>query len=146
MASVNPYLTFDGTCEAAFDFYKAAFGGEFLTVARFGDMPEMSGPDDRNRIMHVALPIGKGTILMGSDSAEQMGPVTAGNQFSVAIQADSEAEADKLFNSLSAGGTPFMPMAKAPWNAYFGMFADKFGIQWLINYEYSSVSVTGFSD
>jgi len=135
MASVNPYLTFGGTCEAAFDFYKAAFGGEFQTQARFGDMPEMCGPGDKDKIMHVALPIGN-TVLMGSDSPDSMGPVTAGNQYTVSIQATSEAEADKLYNSLSAGGNPIMAMAKVPWNAYFGMFTDKFGIQWLINYDY----------
>jgi len=137
MAAVNPYLTFGGTCEAAFDFYKAAFGGEFQTLARFGEMPDMCGPGDKDKIMHVALPIGSSSILMGSDAPDSMGPVTAGNQYSVSIQATSEAEADKLFNALSAGGNPVMPMAKAPWNAYFGMFSDKFGIQWLINYDYA---------
>jgi PhnB protein len=137
MAAVNPYLSFDGTCEAAFDFYKAAFGGEFLTVSRFGDMgPEQCGPADKDKIMHVALPIGKDTVLMGSDMPENM-PVTAGNQFSVAIKADSEAEADQLFNALSAGGHVIMPMDKAPWGAYFGMFADKYGISWMINFDYA---------
>ncbi|HEY9258137.1 VOC family protein [Chitinophaga sp.] len=145
MAAVNPYLTFDGTCEVAFNLYKKAFGGEFLMISRFGDMPagdgspEQCGPADKDKIMHVALPIGKNTILMGSDGPGNI-PITAGNQFSVAIQADSEAEADHLFNSLSAGGQVFMPMGKAPWGAYFGMFADQFGIQWLINFDYAQQS------
>lgn len=138
MAAVNPYLTFGNNCETAFNHYKAAFGGEFLTLVRFGEgAPDQSAPAEKDKIMHVALPIGKNTILMGSDSMESMGPIAAGNQFSVAIQADSEAEADHLFNSLSAGGQVHMPMGKAPWGSYFGMFADQFGIQWLINFDYA---------
>ena len=141
MAAVNPYLTFGSSCEAAFNFYKKAFGGEFLTLSRFGDAgPDQCAPAEKDKIMHVALPIGKNTILMGSDSPESMHPITAGNQFSVAIQADSEAEADHLFNSLSDGGQVFMPMGKAPWGSYFGMFGDQFGIQWLINFDYASQS------
>lgn len=141
MAAVNPYLTFGSSCEAAFNFYKKAFGGEFLTLSRFDEAgQDQYAPAEKDKIMHVALPIGKNTILMGSDSPDSMHPITAGNQFSVAIQADSEAEADHLFNSLSDGGQVFMPMAKAPWGAYFGMFADQFGIQWLINFDYASQS------
>jgi PhnB protein len=141
MAAVNPYLTFSNSCEAAFNHYKKAFGGEFVNLTRFGDgAAEQSDPAEKDKIMHVALPIGKDTILMGSDSPDSMGPITPGNQFSVAIQADSEAEADHLFNSLSAGGQVFMPMGKAPWGAYFGMFADQFGIQWLINFDYAPQS------
>lgn len=140
MAAVNPYLTFDGTCEVAFNLYKKAFGGEFQNFTRFGDGdPEQCGPAGKDKIMHVALPIGKNTILMGSDGPGNI-PITAGNQFSVAIQANSEAEADHLFNSLSTGGQVFMPMGKAPWGAYFGMFADQFGIQWLINFDYAPQS------
>jgi PhnB protein len=140
MAAVNPYLTFDGTCEVAFNLYKKAFGGEFVNFTRFGDSdPEQCGPAAKDKIMHVALPIGKNTILMGSDGPGNI-PITAGNQFSVAIQAGSEAEADQLFNSLSDGGQVFMPMGKAPWGAYFGMFADQFGIQWLINFDYAPQS------
>ena len=138
MAAVNPYLTFGSSCEAAFNFYKKAFGGEFLVISRFGDGdPSQTNPAEKDKIMHVSLPIGKNTILMGSDTMDSMPPVTAGNQFSVAIAADSEAEADHLFNSLSAGGQVHMPMGKAPWGAYFGMFADQFGIQWLINFDYA---------
>ncbi|MBO9731311.1 MAG: VOC family protein [Chitinophaga sp.] len=136
MAAVNPYLNFDGTCEEAFNLYKSAFGGEFVNFTRFGDSgPEACEDGEKDKIMHVSLPIGKNTILMGSDTPHTM-PVVKGNQLHVAIQADSEQEADHLFASLSAGGQVYMPMGKAPWGAYFGMFVDKFGIQWMINFDY----------
>lgn len=139
MAAVNPYLHFSGTCKEAFNFYKSAFGGEFLTISTYGEggIPHLSGEKEKDKIMHVALPVGKNTFLMGSDSPDEMGPRSKGDNFSVAIQADSEAEADKLFKGLSAGGDVTMPMGKAPWGAYFGMFTDKFGVQWMINYDYN---------
>jgi PhnB protein len=134
MAAVIPYLTFDGNCDEAFEFYRSVFGGEFMSKMRFDSMD--SGlpvqESDKNRIMHVSLPIGQ-TVLMGSDSHSGMGSLKAGNNFSVTIAAESEAESDKLFAGLSSGGTVTMPMAKVFWGAYFGMFTDKFGIQWMIN-------------
>jgi PhnB protein len=137
MAAVNPYLTFNGQCEAAFNFYKSAFGGEFLMLSRFSEIPpEMPVPEeDKNKVMHVALPIGKGSILMGSDTSSQMGGVEAGTNYSIAIAAESEAEARKLFDSLSAGGKVTMPLEQAFWGALFGMFTDKFGINWMINFD-----------
>jgi len=139
MASVNPYLTFDGQCDEAFELYKSVFGGDFRGKFRFKDMDSGMpvAENDVNRIMHVSLPIGNGSVLMGSDSHTSMGPLTAGNNYSVSIQADSEAEADRLFNGLSAGGRVMMPMGKVFWGAYFGMFTDKFGIQWLVNHDYN---------
>ena len=139
MASVNPYLTFNGNCEEAFNFYKSVFGGEFPYLGRFKEMPPMEGkpvpPAEGEKIMHVSLPIG-GSILMGSDSSEAFGSATViGNNFSISINADSQAEADKLFNGLSAGGKVTMPMNKTFWGAYFGMFTDKFGINWMVNYD-----------
>jgi PhnB protein len=136
MATVNPYLIFSKECEEAFNFYKAAFGGEFSGVMRFKDMPGPYSEAEGNKIMHMALPIGD-TILMGSDNAEAMGSISQGNNFSVSIQAASDEEADKIYNSLSAGGKITMKLGKAPWNAYFGMFIDKFGIHWLINHDYT---------
>jgi PhnB protein len=135
MAAVNPYLTFAGDCEEAFNFYKSVFGGEFLNISRFGDTPDAFKPaeNEANMIMHVSLPIGKDTFLMGSDSPSQMGPVTKGNNSSIAIQADTKDEATRLFNGLSAGGQVTMPLADAFWGAYFGMFTDKFGIHWMVN-------------
>ena len=140
MATVNPYLNFNGNTEEAFNFYKSVFGGEFITVQRFKDTPEADkiAEADRDKIMHIALPIGKGTILMATDALESMGhPLTVGNNFYMSVNANSEKEADKLFKSLSAGGRVTIPIEKAFWGAYFGMFTDKFGIQWMINYDYN---------
>jgi len=140
MKAVNPYLNFNGNTEEAFNFYKSVFGGEFITLQRFKDTPEagkVSGKDSE-KIMHVALPIGKGNILMATDTLEGgMGyPLTAGNNITLSIDAESEDEANKLFKGLSAGGKATLPMSKTFWNAYFGMLTDKFGIQWMINHDY----------
>src|SRR5689334_7063949 len=137
MKTVNPYLNFPGTTEEAFSFYKSVFGGEFTALQRFKDTPEGSraSADDANKIMHISLPIGKNNVLMATDAAESMGhSVTQGNNFHLTLEADSEAEANKLFSGLSAGGKVTMPMANTFWGAYFGMATDKFGVQWMINY------------
>lgn len=139
MASINPYLLFNGNCEAAFLFYKSVFGGEFPYIGKFKDMPvdENCPPptaEDADRIMHVSLPIGN-TILMGSDSNSQSGDVAIGANVSISINTESREEADKLFNGLSADGNPFMPMSNTFWGAYFGMFVDKFGIHWMVNFD-----------
>ena len=140
MASINPYLIFNGNCEAAFLFYQSVFGGEFPYMGKFKDMPADDNcpppsTADADRIMHVSLPIGEDTILMGSDSTGQSGDVIIGTNISISINTESTAEADKLFNGLSAGGTVIMPMNKTFWGAYFGMFTDKFGIGWMINFD-----------
>ena len=140
MATVNPYLNFNGNTEEAFKFYKSVFGGEFITIQRFKDTPEADNiPEaDRDKIMHIALPVGDGTILMATDALESMGhPLTVGNNFYMSVNAVSEKEADKLFAALSAGGRITIPLEKAFWGAYFGIFTDKFGIQWMINYDYN---------
>ena len=138
MATINPYLNFNGNTEEAFTFYKSVFGGEFSSVIRFKDMPAAGPvpPQDANKLMHIALPIGKGNILMATDALESMGQkLAAGDNFSLAMSADSPAEADKLFNGLSAGGKVEMPMGDAPWGSYFGMAKDKFGIRWMVSYD-----------
>ena len=140
MATVNPYFTFNGTCEEAFNLYKSVFGGEFNRIARFKDMPPMPGapelPDNlKERIMHVSLPISKETILMGSDANPAMGSVTTGQHLSISVNTDSKEEADKIFKSLSVGGKVTMPIGDMFWGAYFGMLIDKFNIIWLINYD-----------
>jgi PhnB protein len=139
MAAVNPILAFDSNCEEAFNFYKSVFGGEFSQISRFKDVPsEHQMPEDEGeKIMHVSLPIGQGTVLMGSDTPAVMGPITTGNNFSVALIPESEEEAARLFNRLSAGGQVIMPLEKAFWGAYFGMLIDKFGVQWMVNYDYN---------
>jgi len=140
MTTVNAYLTFEDQCEAAFNFYRSVFGGEFPYVGRYKEMPsETPLPEkDGEKIMHMSLPIGEGTILMGSDSAGEWGGKTiTGNNISLSVNADSQAEADRIFNGLSAGGTVTLPLNKTFWGAYFGMFTDKFGIYWMVNYDFN---------
>lgn len=137
--TVNPYLTFNGNCEEAFNFYKSVFGGKFDYIGRFKDMPPTDGksisPSEGNKIMHVSLPISKETFLMGSDSSAEYGQATVmGNNFSISINAKSQKEADRLYNALSAGGQATMPMSKTFWGSYFGMLTDKFSIQWMISF------------
>ena len=140
MTTINAYLTFKGNCEEAFLFYKSAFGGEFLTISKFKDMP----PDpkypiseaDKEKLMHVSLPISKETVLMGSDTGgEWSAGFKQGNNFSISINAKSKEEADRLFNELSQGGKIAMPMNKTFWDSYFGMFTDKFGVQWMVSFD-----------
>lgn len=137
MATINPYLNFMGNTEEAFNFYKTVFGGEFKMLQRFKDTPEAGRvpADEQDKIMHVALPVG-GNMLMGTDALESMGhTVTAGSNMSVSIDTESEAEASRLFNGLSAGGQVSVPLSKMFWGAYFGMLTDKFGIPWMVNYD-----------
>ncbi|PXV66753.1 PhnB protein [Dysgonomonas alginatilytica] len=138
--AIQPYLTFNGYCEEAFNFYKSVFGGDFVHISRFGEMPPQEGisfPESfANKIMHVALPVNGQFMLFGSDNMEGGcgGPdLVVGNNISLSIQIDTKEEGDKIFAGLSAGGTVTMPMEVTFWNAYFGMFTDKFGINWMIN-------------
>lgn len=138
MTSVNTYLTFNGNCEEAFNFYKSAFGGEFPYIGRYKDMPPQEGktvsPEDGEKIMHVSLQIGN-TVLMGSDTGgEWASYYKEGNNFSISINTDSKNEADRLFSTLSAGGSVTMPMNSTFWGDYFGMFTDKFGINWMVSF------------
>jgi PhnB protein len=138
--SINPYLTFPGNCEDAFNFYKSVFGGKFQYVGRFNEMPTEDGkpmPEaEANKIMHISLPISGDSILMGSDSSDAFGHITTvGNNFSISILAESTAKADKLFNGLAASGNAIMPMSKTFWGSYFGMLVDKFGIQWMVSFD-----------
>ena len=140
MATINLYLNFQGNTEEAFNFYKSVFGGEFTSLQRFKDTPEAGKipASEQEKIMHIALPIGKGNVLMATDALESMGhKVIAGNNFSISIQAESKEEAERLYNGLSAGGKIEMPLQDMFWGAYFGMFTDKFGIRWMVNYAYN---------
>ena len=140
MTTVNIYLNFNGNCEEAFNFYRSVFGGEFPFLGRYKDMPpgedgKKCAPEVENRIMHVSLPISKETMLMGSDTGgEWAANFSQGNNFSISITTDSKAEADRLFNSLSAGGKVIMPMNKTFWGDYFGVFTDKFSINWMVSF------------
>lgn len=143
MAQINPYLTFKGNCEEAFNFYKSVFGGEFPYMGRYKDTPPSPeyqvSEAEQEKIMHVSLPISKETVLMGSDVMDSYSHATTmGNNISISINADSEEEANRIFNGLSAGGTVTMPLAKTFWAALFGMFTDKFGINWMVNYDEKS--------
>ena len=138
MALINPHINFNGNAEEAFTFYRSVFGGEFARVVRF---KEMSNPEypvaekEANKIMHIALPIGK-NVLMGNDVPEILGKVNEKeNRSKISISAQSKEEADQLFNGLSAGGEIEMPMEDSPWGSYFGMFRDKYGIEWMIDYD-----------
>lgn len=140
MATVNAYLNFDGQCEEAFNFYKSVFGGDFPMVSKFGDMPPQEGmppmsEDVKNRVMHITLPISAETILMGSDTMPGLHDHKVGNNISLSINTESRAEAEKIFNGLSAGGTVTMRLEDTFWGAYFGMWTDKFGIHWMVNYD-----------
>lgn len=138
MAKLNPYLNFDGKAEEAFNFYKSVFGGAFLgAINRVGSVPgtENLSDDEKNRVIHIALPIGKDDRLMGADIIPSMGhKLVAGNNNYISIFPDSRGEADKLFNGLSAGGAVEMPLQDQFWGDYFGSFVDKFGVHWMINY------------
>jgi PhnB protein len=148
MITINPYLNFKGNTEEAFNFYKSVFGGEFLALMRFGDTPgcENMPEADKEKIMHVALPLGKNNILMATDVLEGTGADCVGNDFkvgnniSLSLSPESEEEADKLFAALSEGGQVVMPMEKASWGDYFGMLTDKYGIQWMVNYAIEGAS------
>ncbi|MGJ5642601.1 VOC family protein [Formosa sp. S-31] len=139
MTILNPYLTFLGNCEAAFTFYKTIFGGEFTYLGRFGDMPPQEGVTiseaDKNKIMHISLPINDTTTLMGSDTGGDWGAkIVTGNNISLALGVNSKSEADRLFKALSDGGVVTMPMEDTFWGDYFGMCTDQFNINWMISY------------
>jgi len=138
MATINIYLNFAGNTEEAFNFYKSVLGGDFLMIQRFKDTPgsEKMAEDEQEKIMHISLPVGN-NVLMGTDALESQGfTLTIGNNYNISLSADSEEEAEKFFNGLSAGGKVVMPMEKTFWNAYFGMCIDKFGISWMVNFDY----------
>ncbi len=138
MARINPHINFNGNAEEAFNFYKSVFGGEFSKIMRLKDISSPEFPvaeNDANKIMHIALPIGK-NVLIGNDIPEGMGQVNENeNRSKISISAESREEAGKLFSGLSAGGTIEVPMSDSPWGSYFGMFRDKFGIEWIVEFD-----------
>lgn len=145
MATINPYLTFLGNCEEAFNFYKSVFGGEFLSFNRFSEMPPQEGvslPEDYlDKIMHISLPISGDSVLMGSDSGGDWALNTiVGNNVTLSINAGSKEEADRFFNQLSAGGKVTMAMDETFWGEYYGMCTDSFDINWMISFRESEKS------
>ena len=142
MATINPYINFRSNCEEAFNFYKSVFGGDFSMVSRYKDMPPSEGAHmdgiDGEKIMHMSLQISKETWLMGSDIGGEWAKHTVdGNNIQISINAETEDEAKRIFDGLSAGGRVNMPLEKTFWGALFGMFTDKFGINWMVNYDYN---------
>lgn len=140
MAKMNPYLNFDGKAEEAFNFYKSVFGGQFTGVHKMSDAPgtENLPEDERNRVMHIGLPIDENTTLMASDIIPSMGhKLVEGNNVHISLHPKSREEADKLFNGLSAGGQVEMPLQDTFWGAYYGNFKDRYGINWMVNYDHS---------
>jgi len=138
MAAINPHINFNGNAEEAFTFYKSVFGGEFEKIIRFKDLssPEWPVPENEaNKIMHIELPIGK-NFLMANDVPESMGRTNENeNRSKIFISAESREEADKIFKGLSAGGSIEAPIGDSPWGSYFGMFRDKYGIEWMIDFD-----------
>ena len=143
MTKLNTYLNFAGNAEEAFGFYKSVFGGSFTSIVRFKDMP-MEGvkipKKDENKIMHIALPIGRDDVLMASDTLESLGQtLIQGNNVYISVHPETKEEADRIFKALSAGGTIEMPIANQPWGDYWGSFRDRFGVQWMVDYAYPKV-------
>jgi PhnB protein len=138
MAQINPYINFNGNAEEAFNFYKSVFGGEFSQITRFKELSSPEFPIDEkeaNKIMMIVLPVGN-NVLMANDVPEIMGKVNENeNRSKISIKAENKEEADKLFNGLSEGGQVEMPIADSPWGTYFGMFRDKYGIEWTVEYD-----------
>ena len=139
MPLINPHINFNGNAEEAFTFYKSVFGGEFAKVIRFKDLASDEFPiakNEENKVMLIALPIGKSNMLMGNDVPEILGKTNENeNRSKIVISTESKEEADKLFNGLSAGGTVEMPIGDSPWGSYFAMFRDKYGIEWMVEFE-----------
>lgn len=139
MRTINSWINFNGNAEEAFTFYKSVFGGAFTKITRFKDLesPDFQVPEsEANKIMTIALPIGKHNVLMANDVPEFMGRVNENeNRSKIMISAESQEEADRLFNGLSAGGTIEEPIGDSPWGTYAGMFRDKYGIEWIVEFD-----------
>jgi len=143
MATINPYINFNGNAEEAFSFYKSVFGGEFASVVHFKDLegPEFQVSEaDADKIMRIELPVG-GNILIANDVPASLGRVSENeNRSKIAISAETKEEADRLFEGLSEGGAVEMPMAESPWGTYFAMFRDKYGIEWTVEFDSRGVN------
>lgn len=139
MALINPHINFNGNAEEAFTFYKSVFGGEFAKIIRFKELASPEFPvaeHEYNKIMHIALPIGKSNMLMANDVPEIMGKTNENeNRSKIVVITESKEEADKLFNGLSAGGQTEGPIGDSPWGSYSGCFRDKYGIEWIVEFD-----------
>ena len=138
MPTINPYINFNGNAEEAFKFYKSVFGGDFSSIVRFKDLKSEDFPvpeDEEDKIMRIVLPIG-GNNLIANDVPASMGPVSENeNRSKISVSTDTREEADRIFAGLSAGATVEMPLGDSPWGSYFGMFRDRFGIEWTVEHD-----------
>ena len=138
MATINPYINFNGNAEEAFEFYRSVFGGEFTTIVRFNDLAsdDFQAPEEEaEKIMRITLPIG-GSVLIANDVPASMGRVSENeNRSKLSVSTESREEADRIFTGLSVDGSVEMPMSDSPWGSYFGMFRDKYGIEWTVECE-----------
>lgn len=138
MATLNPWINFNGNAEEAFTFHKSVFGGEFTKVVRFKDIASAEFPvpeKEENKIMYIALPIGAGSMLIANDVPEVMGQVNEReNRSKILVNAESKEEASRLFAGLSVGGEVEGPMGDSLWGSFAGMFRDKYGIEWIIEF------------
>jgi len=139
MRTINPWINFNGNAEEAFTFYKSVFGGEFAKIIRFKDLASDAFPipeDEANKIMRIALPIGKHNVLIANDVPGFLGRVSEEeNRSKIAVSAESREEAEKIFNGLSAGGSVEGPIGEGPWSTYGGMLRDKYGIEWIVEFD-----------
>lgn len=139
MRAINPWINFNGNAEEAFTFYQSVFGGEFTKITRFKDLAsaEFEVPEDEaNKLMYIGLPLGKNNILIGTDVPAFLGSVSENeNRSKIYVSAESREEADKIFNGLSAGGEVEGPIDDSPWGTYAGMFRDKYGIEWIVEFD-----------
>jgi PhnB protein len=139
MKSINPWINFNGNAEEAFTLYKSVFGGEFKKIVRFKDLvgPEFPVADkEANKVMYIALPVGKNNVLAANDVPESMGRTNENeNRSKILVSVESREEADKIFNGLSAGGNVEGPIGDTPWGSYAGMFRDKYGIEWIVEFD-----------
>lgn len=139
MKAINPWINFNGNAEEAFTFYKSVFGGEFTKIIRYKDIASAEIPVDEkeaNKIMSIVLPVGKNNVLVANDVPDFMGRVSENeNRSKIFVNAESRDEADKIFNGLSAGGEVEGPIGDSPWGTYAGMFRDKYGIEWIIEFD-----------
>ncbi len=138
MATINPWINFNGNALEAFTFYKSVFGGEFEKIVHFKDLASSEfqvSEAEADKIMHIALPIGNGSVLIANDVPSFMGKVSENeNRSKILVSAESKEEADRLFNGLSAGGIVEGSIGDSPWGSYAGMFRDKYGIEWVIEF------------
>jgi PhnB protein len=139
MKAINPWINFNGNAEEAFTFYKSVFGGEFKKIVRFKDLASDEfkiAKEDEDKIMSIALPIGKNNVLIANDVPSFLGKVDENeNRSKIVVSTDSREEADKIFNGLSAGGAVDGPIGDSPWGTYGGMFRDKYGIEWIVEFD-----------